>query len=48
MSVRMPAKHRNKDAWQYLHRDHDVDGRHPRLPPNRLGADDDFKTPLPS
>jgi hypothetical protein len=45
----MPAKHRNKDAWQYLHRDQDITGRFPVLPPNRLGAgEDDFTTPLPS
>lgn len=45
----MPGKHRNKDAWQYLHRDHDVAGRHPPVPPNRLGAgEDDFTTPLPN
>lgn len=45
----MPAKHRNKEAWQYLNRDHDANGRNPPIPPNRLGSgEDDFTTPLPN
>jgi hypothetical protein len=45
----MPAKHRNKDAWQYLNHNHDAAGRHPAIPPNRLGApEEDFDKPLPS
>jgi hypothetical protein len=32
----MPVKHRNKDAWEYLTRDHDVSGRHPPLPADQF------------
>jgi hypothetical protein len=41
----MPAKHRNKEAWQYLNRDHDVSGRHPAVPAT---ADEDLSAPVRS
>ncbi|MFA5943641.1 MAG: hypothetical protein WC876_04150 [Candidatus Thermoplasmatota archaeon] len=45
----MPAKHRNKDAYQYLNHNQDAAGVHPEIPPNKLGVPvEDFDKPLPS